>query len=108
MDKITVITCYYWCTSNFHLFLELHVRVIEQQGYLTHILGNWVVELALLSKKVLMGRTQVTNGHRREGRQGSSAGLAHTSGSYLVLKPLSTRQRSCSLLCPHPLLFRTV
>lgn len=81
---------------------------MEQQGYLTRILANWVVELALVAIKVLMGRTLVINGQRREGRQSSSAGLAHTTGSYLLLKALPTRQRSRSLLCPRPLQFRTV
>lgn len=60
MGKITVITCSYCCTSHLDLFLEpesLDVRVVEQQGYLTHILADWVAELALLAIKVSMGRT---------------------------------------------------
>lgn len=108
MDKITVITCSNWRTSHFHLFVELDVRIIEQQGYLAHILADWVVELALLAIKVLMERTRVTNGHRRVGRERSSARVAHTRGSCQLLKALSTTQMSCVSLCLHPLQFRTV
>lgn len=34
------------CTSRFHLFVELDVGVVEQLGYLVHVLPNWIVELA--------------------------------------------------------------
>lgn len=45
---------------------------------------------------------------RGEGKLRDSAGVAHTRGSYLLLKALSTTRWSCSSLCPHPLQFRTV